>query len=64
MDEVFVVGRARSSVFFVVRDAQAREEDEVENECAEPQLMSRKRDDFNRFIVTMLAEKLHLILNK
>jgi hypothetical protein len=61
VDEVFAVvvvaavGLARSTVFFDLRDVQASEEDEVENECAEPQLMKRRRDDFSRFIVMMLA---------
>ena len=46
-----VVGRARSTVFDVVRVKEAREDDEAVNDCTEPQLSSRRRDDFNRFML-------------
>ena len=53
-----VVGRARSTVFFVVRGTEASEDGEVVNECTEVLLISRRRDDFNRFMMSMLRSML------
>lgn len=53
MDVVFevVVGRARSTLFDVERVTVAGEDDEAVNDCTGPQLSSRRREDFNRFML-------------
>jgi hypothetical protein len=48
VDEGFV------TVFVVVRGTEAREDDEAVNECTEAQLVRRRRDDFNRFILLQM----------